>query len=1640
MEQSASFGYWLRRRRKALDLTQDELARLVGCALGTIKKLETDERRPSREMAARLADCLRITGDDRAAFLKAARAELAADRLAPPGTPPIVTPDAQRTLHGYQLHELLGQGGFGAVYRATQPGVGRTVAIKIIRPDLASLPEFIRRFERETELIARLEHPHIVPLYDSWRDPSGAFLVMRYLDGGSLEAALQRGGWSIERVTHLLEQVGAALAFAHQQGVVHRDIKPANILLDRAGNAYLADFGIAKELRATPTDDTQPGEIVGSPDYSSPEQLRDEPVTAQSDIFSLGVLLATVLAGASPFAGLPPAERLLRQLAGRLAVVHADLPTALAVVLVRATAPTRAERYADVPSLMEAWRVALGDKPTEVLPAVTAAPDAATSGEQVAPKNPFKGLRAFHEADAADFFGREALVQRLLERLAEPGDGSWGMRVGDGDLAHTPQLPAPNSRFLAVVGPSGSGKSSVVRAGLIPALRRGGLDGSEQWFVVDLFPGAHPLEELEAALLRVAAQPAGSLLDLLREDERGLARAIKRILPANPATELVLVIDQFEELFTLTADAPIRAHVLRSLVALLGDPRSRARVIVTIRADFIDRPLQYAEFGALLRERTEFVLPLAPDELERAIVGPAERARLAIDSELVVAIESDVAEQPGALPLLQYALTELFERRQGATLTLAAYRASGGIRAALARRADELYDGLDRTGQAAARQLFLRLITLGEGLEDTRRRVLRSELIGLSNQAEEQTENREPGTKNRIGTGGFLVLGSPSAIEQAINRYGQARLLSFDHDPLTRAPTVEVAHEALLGAWGRLRGWLEASRADIRVQRLLAAAAAEWAAAERDGSYLLAGARLAQFEDWAARSDLALTPEERAFLDASLAERDSRAASERERAERELAQERTTALAQRSAAQRLRYLAIALTIFLLTALGLSALAFQQRQTATASATDANQQRQTAAANAAEADQQRGVAQASLVRVEAQRLGVESSRLSARGGNVDLAALLAIRSIHMQYTPQGDEAVEAAAQLPYPLYVLKGHTGRAWRVRFSPNDRYLLSGDNVGTARIWDVQTGQELRRIPTSHGTILDLNFSPDGTMIVLGYDESVATILSSTTGQQLQQLSGHLSAVWGATFTPDGRSVVTGSYDKTVRIWDAQTGQQLRKITAPQPIAALALSPDGKIIATGEGVAGPNSIRLWNMQTGAAIRTLSGHIDWLRRLDFSPDGTKLLSASTDSTVRIWDVATGIELLKIAEPDWMQSAAFAPDGHTFITAGNDKIVRLRDSATGRELLALNAHTDWIYGVAFAHDGRLVASASADGTARIWNIKVWPGLPQFVGHSEQIAGAALTSDGKTLATVSSGLDVKVWDTTTGAQRRTLEGLGGGGNGVAISPDSRLIAAGGSGNIVALWDLATGKQLTPLTTGNTVATWRVAFSANGRYMATIGWGGGGATVWEVQSRKQIAELFQPDGRPVAFSPDSTRLLTGGNDGYSRLWDFATNTLVSAFQVDGVEPISVAFTREGRPIAGSKAGIIQIWDPDTHKELRRFVGHIAAIQSLSVSPDGRYLLSASDDQTARLWDIQTGQELRRFVGHAGPVEIAIFTPDGRMVLTGSGDRTARLWYTQIDDTVKMLCSRLLRDLTPDERAQYGIADTAPTCPTAH
>src|ERR671937_1284729 len=681
-----------------------------------------------------------------------------------------------------------------------------------------------------------------------------------------------------------------------------------------------------------------------------------------------------------------------------LAKLRPELPAALDPVIVRATSAEPNERHESVDAFLTAFaRRTGGDTPSL---AATYTPT----------ENPYKGLRAFGESDAEHFFGREALVAQLVGAVAE-------------------------QRLVAVVGPSGIGKSSVVKAGLVPALRNGALPGSERWLVADLFPGAYPFEDLAAALLRVAVERPDDLVEELARDELGIRRVAKRILPAG--SELVLVVDQFEELFTLTSDEDVRRRFLDGLTALAADPRAPVRVVVTLRADFLDHPLRYPKFGELLGAGLVTVPAPSEDELAEAIERPAAAVGVRFEPGLVSQIVGDVHNQPGALPLLQYALTELFAARTSDLLALEGYRATGGVVGALGRRAEGLYARLDTPAPRACRPVFLRLVSVDPTGQDTRRRVRRRELRGLELE--------------------------PEVLDAILGRYGEHRLLSFDRDPVTRTPTVEVAHEAILGKWNRLRTWIDERREDLLLHRRLVEAVAEWEDAGRDPEYLPREGRLAQFEAWAEATDLALTTGEREFL----------------------AKARTTAdAAARRRAHRRRAILAGFAVLAAAASVLAAFALVLRGQAR---DEARLEKAPHLAASAEANLEVDPELSIL-------LAIESAKTTRRHDGTVL-----------RETEQALHDALAASRVLTAVPGVGRTKGLGHVADFAPDGASFVAADVKGhTASLRDAATGKRLATLEGHSGQVLAVAYSPNGDVGATGAQDGSARLWSAETGKLL--------------------------------------------------------------------------------------------------------------------------------------------------------------------------------------------------------------------------------------------------------------------------------------------------------------------------------------------------------------------------------------------------------------------------------------------------------------------------------------------------------------------------------------------------------
>jgi serine/threonine protein kinase/WD40 repeat protein len=1405
-----------------------------------------------------------------------------------------------RQVKDFRIIEEIGSGGFGVVYRARQQTVARDVAIKVVLPKFATLPEFVRRFELEAQLIARLEHPHITPLYDYWRDPEGTFLVMRFLRGGSLKAALRQGPLSPESASRVLDQVTAALDVAHRCQIIHRDIKPANILLDEDGNAYLTDFGIAKDLEAEVAEGTRTGVILGSPDYLSPEQARSEPVTPQTDIYSLGITLYEMLTGQHPFPDVPPVERLflhIHEPVPEIDCLDPEVQEKVNKVIQKAVQKDPTRRFKNALELGQAFRWAVGfpieGKDPGISSLLTArelsvlehmvaghsnreiaealvlelesvqwysqqifqklsvrsrmqavvrakelnlvdGPGESMVSDTVslaaAPENPYKGLRAFGIADEQDFFGREEMVQKLIHRLLETG---------------------PQARFLGVVGPSGSGKSSLVKAGLIPALWRGDLPGSDKWYIVEMTPGPHPFDELEVALTRIAAEPVLGIQSQLLRDERGLLRVSKLILPDDDS-QLLLVLDQFEEVFTLVEKEALREHFLKLICQAVLDPHSRVRVVATLRADFYDRPLHYPEFGALLRDRVETILPLSVEELERAILMPARRVGVGFESGLAAQIVQEIHHQPGALPLMQYALTELFEYREERLLTHAGYSKIGGAVGALAMRAEEAYQALDGHGRETLRQAFLRLVTLGEGTEHARRRVLRTELLGIAPESQIMSE--------------------------ILDAFVAYRLLSLDRDPQSRETTVEVAHEALLREWERLRKWLFDSLEDIRQQRQLAAGAIEWVAAGYDPGFLLRGARLTQFDTWSQRTSLALTPVEKSFLEGSIAAREERQTAESAR------QAREKALEVRSR-RFLQALVGVLALATLAAVILSSVAFRQRNLAeNNAATAASAQEQALRLADSRATQQALAERESDARATAQ-VNAQEAEYEARfqaaiglagqalreldGKGEERAAPLVLEALEKYpYTWQGQRALSMVAFMQKLRLILAQETNNI-NLQLSRDGRKLLAGSEGGAVRVWDALSGEEMLRLDTGGPSFTSWSPAEDR-ILVYQVDDSSLQVYDADGGiQYSRSITSTISALrarFWLPWSPDGTRFVTGHTDGTARIWDARTGEELLRLQVhPEEVLEAIWSPVDERILTFNN----ETATLWDAVTGEVVMQIPGEGWFIYFGSWTADGTRFV-ARAFGWLGVFDGITGELIKRIETGMWNQSAYLSPDGTQLIAAGYDGNARLWNVDSGQLLfmlpgLKLGNVASW------SPDGKFAAVGENENDIFIWNTQT--GEVAHTLHYKEIPTSLVWHPSGLRLYAGSSYNTEIYVYDLNPDLVTIAGQPGIMGTPSWSPDGVYVANGFPDGVVRIWKADDGTLVRSFDHTPMNLIYHTAWSPGGDWLLTIGACEMGdclpeAIIWDVKSGDRLLSFNNHDGKEMwtcAWSPDGTRVMT-------------------------------------------------------------------------------------------------------------------------------------------------------------------------------
>jgi WD40 repeat protein len=1222
---------------------------------------------------------------------------------------------------------------------------------------------------------------------------------------------------------------------------------------------------------------------------------------------------------------------------------------------------------------------------------------------------PYRGLEPFREEDEHFFVGREAFVCTLLEKIG--------------------QRP-----LVGVVGASGSGKSSVVLAGLVPSLRQRA-DG-RVWEIGVMRPGSHPLRQLAAVFLppdtnleefdRIAVLKKRA--EQLASGEITLADVIDATLERQPGTDrLLLVVDQWEELYTQARDLPIKggqdakdklgdAQTKNGGISsecdtfvriLLESVRSEPRLslVLTIRGDFYGRALQDRALGDQLQDAIVNISPMARSELRRAIVEPAEKVSLSFEAGLVDAILGDIGNEPGNLPLLEFLLKELWDRHSpDRRLTFSSYASTGGVKRAIATRAEEELKKLSPEQQAAARRFLIRLVTPGEGQEDTRARTA----IPLRDER----------------------------VREVINRFASARLLTTGRDPASGREMVEVGHEALIREWDTLKAWVNADREFLRTIERVKASMRAWyeESGNKDERLLPPGRPLEEARELLEREDKEIG-DLRDFVQASIAKDEARQEEEqrsrdqqqhkelvlaRRLAEEEAARADTAeTLAQeqaaRSKATKRTYAISSLFGFMLL-IAVAALAVTQSRSLDQQARSFEQlslaheetahrlkeaqiaqshllaqlsQRKTGSGDAAA-----GILLAleALPRDQSDRRPVVREAVAAL-----MQASLSIRERAVlkhqnlvgavAVSPDGRIAATASDDMSVRIWdptssqepVVLKHHDLVSAIAFSPDGRFVATASFDATARVWDATSQQE--RAFNHDGVVRAVGFSPDGLALATGSDDRAARIWNVTTGE-VRELRGHLDAVRAVAFSPDGKVLATASDDKTVRTWDVATGHERSLLPHQDSVRAVAYSPDGRKLATASE---DRTARIWDETSGEGpILRHEGAKGEIRALAFSLDGGTLVTVTLDNTTRVWNVATGHEDVVFRQPDPIRAAALSSDGRTLITAF-DKTARISDVMTGRERLL--PHRGPVNTAAFSPDGRTLTTISDDRAVQVWDIATGRARVP-IKHETSVSAIALTPDGRTLATALFDKSVQVWDVEAGRQGPVLrhENLI---KSVVVSPDGHTLATTSLDNTTRIWDVVTGQKRAELTHRRPVTA--AAFSPDGRTLVTAS-DDARTRIWDVATARERELAHRGVVKAAAFSPDGRTLATTSLDGTLRLWDVVTGQEGPA-RSHNDQIVAIAFSPDGLTLAAaSDDKTARIWEIATGREYA-VLKHQALISAVAFSPDGRMLATASDDKTARIWDVTTGQQCA-VLTHRGSVDTVIFSPDGRTLAIAAGE----------------------------------------------
>ncbi|MGD9367258.1 MAG: TIR domain-containing protein [Desulfobacteraceae bacterium] len=1184
---------------------------------------------------------------------------------------------------------------------------------------------------------------------------------------------------------------------------------------------------------------------------------------------------------------------------------------------------------------------------------------------------PYPGMRAFKEEDAPIFFGRDSEIREggeLLNRVQRQGH--------------------PN--LVMVLGSSGSGKSSLVRAGIVPLLRRDRC----RWRVVKPFrPGQQPARELASSLSQ-AFNDAGQAfaweeIQNWMESEAGCDLAAPPLEPqetakAEPARErLLIALSDMEEELT-AADEQV-ANSVSYLKDYLSKKRAKIpRSLADTPPPSITSPL--AELVYRLRLQSGFAeatVVIVIDQFEELLGHDAMHPA----SRFLAMLRSAIEGQDSRLLIIGTMRSDYLGMLQrSASLQGLDFRslsvgpiAKDGMRQIIEEPAKlgqiQLEKGLsdllleDTETSDALPLLAFTLRMMWDRYCDKRLFEIREyRMLGglkgaVAQVADETLETALTLGKERDLRDAFLSLARPAAggwarqatrfedlaksVHPMLQQFIDRRLLVMRADG-----SVEVAHEALFRSWNRLKGWLDENAEGLQLLREIQVDAAKWQKAATDeekGPYLWRGGRLARALELRDGGVLAFKDLDKSFVEAS--EHAERAHHRRKR--------RVARLITGSS------IAVALIMAML-AMGMH----KQWQ-------EALRLESLFLADAAERKLKEGDA-------------VTSALLAHEGLQNPNASEL--RQQFRPYVREAEVSLNSAWGAQRERSILAGHGNRVSTAEFSPDGTRIVTASWDTTARVWDATTGSQMAVLKGHSKALPSATFSPDGTRIVTASWDATARVWDTTTGSQMAVLKGHSKALPSARFSPDGTRIATASWDATARVWDAITGSQICVLNHTAPVQSVAFSADGGLIVTASD---DHTARVWDATTGRLITELNGHKKALLSATFGPDGPRIVTASLDATARVWNAMTGSPIAVLNHTGPVQSAVFSADGSRIVTASDDYTARVWDAVTGKPLATLRGHQRRVRKATFSRDGIRIITASDDETVRLWDAETGMWLTTFAGHTDWVWSAAFSPDGTRIVTTSDDKTARVWDAATVT---ILAGHKGIVRSAAFSPDGSRIITTSDDDTARLWDAATGYEVD-------IFSWEkdkmksAAFSPNGAYIITAS-GDQDVQVWDCATGKKLAFLMDHPGqvRSAAFSADGTRIITTMKNHTVRVWDVKTRVPFptldgdkKAFSPDATQVVTV-----------SRDNTARVWNATTGEVIHTLEGHAGTVRSAAFSPDGSCIVTGSRDNTARVWNTTTGEVIHTLKGHTAWVNSAVFSPDGARIVTasGTGDNTVRVW----------------------------------------